>query len=139
MFHKRRKELEEHEEERKVVRRAMDGDPKPLADYILSGGRLETPEGRNWVAARVRGDKKRRGAKRTLDQKKLEYGLLRQVLEIMIQENVKEHRAIEILCDRNPRLEFETLRGYARKNRKLIKAADVFSQIAAHRTDRHIS
>jgi hypothetical protein len=63
----------ENKEEYEALTRAEDGDPFPLADLVVSRGWLRTSEAREWIAARLRGEKLTRGGKRTIGQQLKEF------------------------------------------------------------------
>jgi hypothetical protein len=89
-----------HWDELQALRDAQDGNPFPLSALLAKQG-VSTPEAREWIAARLRGEKLRRGAKRTFAQVSIDWTILFRVREIMYDEGVTEHRAVELLCDRD--------------------------------------
>lgn len=114
----------ENEAEYNAVIEAQDGNAFPLAEYLERGKPINTIEAREWIAARLRGDKLQRGAKRTVKQQAMEFGIWGEVLDIQKNLEVSEYKAKIIYLDRHPKINSETLNSYvfrAKRGRNKIK------------------
>ena len=107
---------------------AEDGNPYPLANYIEEHGFLATKEARSFVAAHIRGDKKKRGAKRTIEQQAKEIGILGMIRDIQKGMDCGEHTAREVFLDRHPEIcsNDDSLRTTIRRAKKSLK--EIFGQ-----------
>lgn len=112
-----------NKEEYDALHIAEDGNPFPLADYLENKGYLATKEARAYVASRVRGEKKRRGGKRTIAQQAKEVGILGILRDIQKELSCGEHTARAIFLDRHPDIceNEETLKTYLRRAKKTLK------------------
>lgn len=102
---------------------AEEGNPLPLADFIRTVGALQTEAAREFVAARVLGEKKQRGQKRTVAQQVRELYILDLIRKIQVQMNCGEHTARNVFLDRYPGIcsNEESLRTYIRRAKKFWK------------------
>lgn len=112
-----------NEEEYRVLHCAQDGDPFPLADFIDQRGRLATKEARAFVASHLKGEKKKRGLKRSQAQQSKEVIILGFVREIQREMDCGEHSARAVFLDRHPDLcsNDETLRTYLRRAKETLE------------------
>jgi polyhydroxyalkanoate synthesis regulator phasin len=114
-----------NEDEYRALTNAEDGDPKALSDLMIQRGFLATKEAREFVAAHIRGEKKRRGAKRMARQQAKEVGILGMVREIQRELNCGEHTAREVFLDRHPDIcdNQDTLKTYLRRAKETLEQA----------------
>jgi hypothetical protein len=100
----------EHHVEYRSLLAAEEGDQEPLARLIEQRGCLATPEARAFVAARLRGEKKTNGLKRTSGQISSDLGILDDVLAIQDQHGCTEYRAKKHYLNDHPDFNEETLK-----------------------------
>ena len=106
-----------NQEEYEALTRAQDGDPSSLAQIIEAEGQLATREAREFVAARLKGEKLKSGSKRTVVQQAKELGILSLVREIQEELNCGEHTARDIFLERYEDIcsNEDTLKTYVRR------------------------
>ena len=107
--------------EYQALGKAEDGDQFPLAEFIERNGVLATKEARAFVAARLRGDRKPSGVKRTIRQQVAELEILVSVRKIQQEEDCLEYRALGIYLDRHPDMIFDTLKTNISRAKKTLE------------------
>jgi hypothetical protein len=90
-----------NQEEYEALSAAEDGNPVPLADFIEANGYLATKEAQAYVASQIKGEKKKRGAKRTVAQQAKEIGIFGLLRDIQREFNCGEHTARNVFLDRH--------------------------------------
>jgi hypothetical protein len=88
-----------NEEEYRALISAEDGNLWPLAAYVERVGFLATEEARAFVAARLRGDKRKRGQKRTIQQQTKEIIILGLVRHIQAEQACSEYQASQVFIE----------------------------------------
>lgn len=114
-----------NEEEYRALHIAQDGDPVPLAELIEAKGHLATKEARAFVVSRIKGEKNRVGAKRTIVQQVKEVGILGIIRGIQEEFHCGEHTARGVFLDRHSDIcdNEETLKTYIRRAKQILKQA----------------
>ena len=102
---------------------AEDGNPFALAEHVERKGFLATDEARAFVAARLRGDKKRRGVKRTVAQQAKEVGILGMVRGIQRERNCSEYAACMLFLEQHSNIcgDYDALRTHLRRAKGFFK------------------
>ncbi len=113
-----------HQDEYLCLLAAEEGDQEPLAQLIEQRGCLATPEAREFVAARLRGEKKTRGSKRTLVQISSDLGILDDVLAIRAEHGCTEYRAKLVYLNDHPDLNEDTLKTILSRAKKWTREND---------------
>ena len=115
-----------HSEELAALRVAEEGDVTRLVEIFLRDGSLKTTEAQQFVAARLRGDKRKRGNKRTSAQLKADFDLFMHLQTIMQENSCTEYHARKILLEQNPKLNEETLKTRIRRlKREMLREAQI--------------
>jgi hypothetical protein len=112
-----------NEEEYRALSNAEDGDPFPLADLIEAKGEIATKEARAFVASRLKGEKKKRGGKRTIAQQAKEIGIFWMVRDIQKELNCGEHTARMVFLERHSDIcsNDDSLNTYLKRAKKNLK------------------
>lgn len=112
-----------NQEEYNALSDAEDGNPVPLANFIQANGYLATIEARAYVASQIKGEKKKRGAKRTVAQQAKEIGILGLVRDIQQEFNCGEHTARNVFLDRYPDIcrNEDTLKTHVNRAKKTLE------------------
>ena len=117
----------ENLEEFEALHDAEEGNPYPLADFIVKYGALRTVEARGFVSDRLLGKPKKRGQKRTTAQVGKELAIYNEIKRIMRSQGVSKNKAIDIYIEHYDELgPRETIRDYEKKGEKVyleIKAS----------------
>lgn len=113
----------DNEAEYDALIEAEDGNIEKLAAHVEKYGVLWTKEARNFVAARLRGEKQKRGLKRTVKQQAKEVAIFGIIREIQIDRSCSEYRACEIFLELHPEFNDDTLRTYIRRAKQTLKEA----------------
>lgn len=119
---------DEHKEELFALDAAEMGNAEHLAVLIQSKGELKTLDARNFVAARLRGEKRKRGLKRTQDSIVRQIMVFQKANELMQEGGLTQSEAIQKLMDDGYVTSFssETVRSDFTRGkaefRKLLKA-----------------
>jgi hypothetical protein len=86
---------EENQEELEALRAAEEeGDFEKLARLVETKGELRIPDGRAYVAARLRGEKRKQGAKRTIENSLRRIQLYLRVADLVREEKISEAEAL---------------------------------------------
>lgn len=111
----------ENEAEYEALIEAEDGNIEKLAAHVEEYGILRTAEARKFVAARLRGEKRKRGLKRTAKQQSKEIMILGDIRELQMDYLCSEHKACEIFLELHPEFNEDTLRTYIRRAKQTLK------------------
>jgi hypothetical protein len=114
-----------NEKEYRALSAAEDGNLRPLAEYIEQGGVLATREACAFVAARLRGDKRKKGQKRTIRQQTKEIIILGLVRDIQAEQTCSEYAACMTFLERHADLcaDYDALRTFIRRAKASFKNA----------------
>jgi hypothetical protein len=108
-------------DEYRALATAEDGNPEPLATFVEEHGTLATLEGRRFVAARLRGEPLKRGAKRTVHSMADQIALLAVIRDIQRESDCSEYRATQIYLDRHPDKNPETVASDIKRAKATLK------------------
>jgi hypothetical protein len=120
----------EHDKEYRCLLAAEEGNSEPLAELIEREGCLATPEAREYVAARLRGEKKKRGNKRTLGQIKMELNLLQEIRMIEKDLGCTEYKAIKVYLASHPDMNEDSLKTYLKRAKESLEKTPGLEQLA---------
>lgn len=113
----------DNEAEYDALHDAQDGNIEILAAHIEKNGVLWTEEARAFVAARLRGEKQKRGQKRTVAQQGKELAIFGIIRRLQIDFSCSEYRACELFLEMHPEFDKDALRTYIRRAKQTLKAA----------------
>jgi hypothetical protein len=110
-----------HGDELNALRRAEDGDPSKLAQWVESGKPLQTEVAREFVAKKLRGETKgRRAPRRTHAQKNLELNYLLAIRDIQRELGCSEYRARNLFLSKHSSMPEDTLKTYIRRAKQTL-------------------
>lgn len=113
----------EHREELDALTKAKEGNATELAELIETKGELQTADARAYVAARVRGDPKRRLKCEANTFRRARLWL--RVTEIVEEEGMTQAAALKLFMEENPIIGFDTIRSdFKRGGEELRKALE---------------